>query len=85
MNGGLNEKRFYLFNTRRFAGAEFKTKGLGVVPVLYEGPFSHEAVMNAEKDLRTKGSKAAPGFMNIEGLMIFFQHSGNMLKYPFGK
>jgi hypothetical protein len=44
---------------------------VGLVPVLYRGLFTTDAVEAALADLRTNGSKAAPGFMKPEGVVCF--------------
>lgn len=69
-NYGLNEKRFSLFNTRRWNKQNVPSI-CSVVPVLYIGPFSHEAVNDALEDLEINGSKAAPGYMKPEGVIIY--------------
>lgn len=43
----------------------------GVVPVLYRGPFSTERVKFEMDALHNFGSKAAPGFENPEGVVVF--------------
>lgn len=68
------EKRFSLFNTHRWdasLAAESSVPGLGVVPVLYEGAFDTGAVQWVLEDLRDEGSKASPGFMKPEGVVVF--------------
>jgi hypothetical protein len=42
-----------------------------LVPVLYQGEFSTDAVIEALYDLMAKGSKAAPGFMKPEGIVVY--------------
>ena len=42
-----------------------------LVPVLYRGNFSTEAVEHALGVLRLNGSRAAPGFMDPEGVVVF--------------
>jgi hypothetical protein len=42
-----------------------------VVPVLYQGPFNTQAVDDMLFQLDKKGSVAAPGFMNPEGVIVF--------------
>lgn len=80
---GLSEKRFSLFNVGRW---ELTEPGKGrpscchVVPVLYRGPFDSGVVDAVLKELRTNGSKAAPGFMNPEGVVVFHAQSGGMYK-----
>jgi hypothetical protein len=66
---GLNEKRFSLFNTSRWG--EARPACCHVVPVLYRGDFTTEAVSTALERLRTLGSVAAPGFMKPEGVVVF--------------
>lgn len=43
----------------------------GVVPVLIRGPFNTAAVDHCLEILRERGSYAAPGFMNPEGVVVF--------------
>jgi hypothetical protein len=77
---GLNTKIFSLFNTTRFgeAAKEGRLGVISVVPVLYQGPFSTEAVDAALASLHATGSLAAPGFMKPEGVVIFHV-AGNYL------
>jgi hypothetical protein len=44
---------------------------VGLVPVLYRGPFTTEACENAVEWLRANGSEAAPGFGQPEGIVCF--------------
>jgi hypothetical protein len=82
------EKRFSLFNTSKWqpvltgltlADKPFP-KGLGVVPVLYEGPFLTREVEDQLFRLRTFGSQAVPGYMNPEGVVIYHVAAGNYFK-----
>ena len=82
---GMTEKRFSLFNVTRWLNATFQTPQLDVVPKLYEGPLIARidveldldlAVEQTLDDLHTKGSVAAPGFMDPEGIVIFHTASG---------
>ncbi len=75
---GLNEKRFSLFNTGRWHGVI--PSPCHVVPVLYAGPWSEEAIENALAKLRTEGSVAAPGFMRPEGVVVYHAASQSMWK-----
>jgi hypothetical protein len=52
----------------------------GVVPVLYRGPWSSEAVSTQIERLRTFGSVAAPGFLKAEGLVLFHTANGALFK-----
>lgn len=49
---------------------------VGLVPVLYEGLFSTEKVNECVRDLRHFGSKAVPGFLKPEGVVVF-HHAAN--------
>lgn len=44
---------------------------VGLVPLLYRGPFTTEACSTAIERLRTLGSVAAPGFAKPEGIVVF--------------
>lgn len=74
------EKRFSLFNTARYADAPLDVDGLGVVPVLYEGPMSTGFVNSTLTLLGATGSQAAPGFMDPEGIVIFHSAAQQMFK-----
>jgi hypothetical protein len=87
---GLDHKVFSLFNTHRWA--EIGTPGgwvgdavLATVPVLVTD--SIEALAEWVPDLLDRlyvlGSEAAPGFMNPEGLMLYFHELRTYLKAPF--
>lgn len=69
---GVQDRRFSLFNVSRWESVEETSSGLvRCVPVLYRGVFHTEAV-NATMDLlRTTGSRAAPGFANPEGVVVY--------------
>jgi len=51
-----------------------------LVPVLYQGMFTTDAVDSALNDLRQLGSCAASGFMNPEGVVVFHTASRTMFK-----
>jgi hypothetical protein len=75
------EKRFSLFNVARWTRPEVVLPACcSLVPVLYSGPFGIDAVDNALADLRTTGSKAAPGFMDPEGVVVYHQASRTLFK-----
>ncbi len=76
---GLLEKRFSLFNTHRWKD-DVRPKICSVVPTLYIGAFSQEKIQEVLEDLRTNGSKAAPGFMQPEGIVVFMSASHSMHK-----
>lgn len=95
---GLTERRFSLFNTKRWGegeGAERLTQlqvaGIAVysVPVLYEGgwiaPYGSDfdelfAPMVELNELRTAGSRAVPGYMNPEGIIVYHKASNMLFK-----
>jgi len=78
-NYGLSERRFSLFNTDRWAEAlsteitmkEFCPDCCHVVPVLYRGKFSTASIEVELELLENQGSKAAPGFMQPEGVVVW--------------
>lgn len=89
--GGINrgygapkgEKYFSLFNTSRW-DAEYNEETwpgqLGIVPVLYEGPFHHGAIQDCLSDLRKHGSFALGGFPRPEGIVVFHKAANHMFK-----
>lgn len=78
---GLTEKRFSLFNVRRWRQPDVVLPGcVSLVPVLYEGAFTLDAVNAALAELRLGGSRAAPGFMNPEGVVVFHVAAQQLFK-----
>jgi hypothetical protein len=63
------EKRFSLFNVARWA--DERPPCCDIVPLLYRGQFSQEAIDDALTALRERGSQASPGFMRPEGVIVF--------------
>lgn len=51
----------------------------GLVPILYRGPMCNEAIVESLERLRTEGSRAVPGFMNPEGIVIY--HLASRISY----
>ena len=82
-NYGMKSKVFSLFNVARWGGVpEYAfPEGLRVVPRLYVGTEDRSAEMSDY--LRKAGSLAAPGFMNPEGIMVYYSAFGAYLKAPF--
>jgi hypothetical protein len=80
---GLGEKRFSLFNTGRWVDGAPPL--CHVVPVLYIGPWSQNAIEDALEKLRTGGSVAAPGFMQPEGVVVYHAASRGMYKVTLEK
>lgn len=63
---GLTEKRFSLFDTRRWGEHNPNTPAcVSVVPVIHRNKLEE-----AKQLLIEGGSLAAPGFMNVEGVVI---------------
>jgi hypothetical protein len=67
---GLSEKRFSLFNVERWTFAELPSC-VGVVPTLYRGNFDSNSIQEVLQELSQSGSRAAPGFMDPEGIVIW--------------
>lgn len=55
-----------------------------VVPVLYTGPFDTRPIFECAAQLGLRGSKAAPGYMKPEGIVVFHTASGTGYKYTLG-
>jgi len=72
-NYGLKEKRFSLFNTARWSDDAVRPTCCGTVPVLFTGQFDTVQIYDALEDLRTNGSRAVPGFMKPEGVVIWHE------------
>jgi hypothetical protein len=92
---GLAEKRFSLFNTGRWT-SRLNTLGIEdsrcievpvchVVPVLQTGPFTTEAVDFLLGELKARGSIAAPGFMQPEGVVVYHVASKTLFKKTLDK
>jgi len=75
---GLDEKRFSLFNTARWSDPAVRPTCCHVVPVLYEGPFNTGYTTAWLEYLQILGSRAAPDYMDPEGIVVF-HHAGNNL------
>lgn len=82
---GLSEKRFSLFNTARWTEPSLYPACCSVVPVLYEGLFTTDAVAEAIMRLRSQGSYAAPGFMQPEGVIVWHEAARIMFKKTLDK
>jgi len=52
----------------------------GLVPVLYRGPFGEVAVDISMRILTFHGSRAAPGFMEPEGIIVYHVAGGHYYK-----
>lgn len=75
------ERFFYLFNDARWSGIDFSSvPGLGVVPVLYRGPFSTSTIEVILSRLEQAGSQALPGYMKPEGVVVWHEHARQLFK-----
>jgi len=90
---GMTEKVFSLFNAFRWVEAG-KPQGekqatapecCRVVPILYRGIFSGEAVDTTLNMLKLQGSFAAPGFKAPEGIIIYHEVSKTYFKKTLDK
>lgn len=78
---GLAERTFVLFEHRKFPPERPLPPRTVVVPVLYKGALTIEAINVAMDDLKTNGSKLCPGFMRPEGVVVSI--AGNRYKKVF--
>jgi hypothetical protein len=76
---GLLVKRFSLFNVGRWEGRALPLC-VSLVPVLYRGEFCTSEIKRVMHFLSLRGSSAAPGFMDPEGIIIYHSASGMMFK-----
>lgn len=94
-NYGLTEKRFSLFNTGMWCNSHedffdvlLEPQSLlipaprccYVVPILWRGLFDTRQVEHCLANLRSYGSRAAPGFMKPEGMVIYHTALGKYFK-----
>lgn len=80
---GLYERRFSLFNVKRWGGDPAlcgRPACCHVVPVLGRFDMNTMTVNECLEDLVVKGSSAAPGFMRPEGIVIYHQAANMMFK-----
>lgn len=75
---GLTERRFSLFNAHRWR--DERPSCCGVVPVLYQGVFESSEIDSRVADLRWNGSRANPGFMKPEGIIVYHAATKTMFK-----
>lgn len=75
---GMERKVFSLFNTGRWHNE--RPECCGLVPLLYAGNYSENEITNCLKDLEENGSKAAPGFMNPEGVVVYHAAARKLFK-----
>lgn len=88
-NYGLKEKRFSLFNVRLWTAA-YEAMQAGhendfpkcchVVPIITTGRIVDGVVDIALGELMNNGSKAAPGFANPEGIVVYHTAGNHLYK-----
>ena len=76
----LDHKRWSLFNVRRWMDDEARPACCHVVPLLFQGVWDPDAIHWALEGLRTMGSRAAPGFMRPEGIVIYHRQANQLFK-----
>ncbi|MCX4554113.1 RNA ligase family protein [Streptomyces sp. NBC_01500] len=79
----MGTKAFSLFNTDRFSDLDDSVSvggvPVGIVPVLYRGPFSESVITSHLREL-SRGSYAAPFFENPEGICIYHTQTKSVFK-----
>lgn len=80
----LTEKKFSLFNAGRWNQQE-KPACCDVVPILYQGKLDEGILHLLKGELSSTGSKAAPGFKNPEGMVVYYTQSKTMQKVIINK
>jgi hypothetical protein len=79
------ERRFLLFNTTRWKDEDLSAvPGLGVVPELWRGEFSTENIDRVKAELLETGSHVNPGFMDVEGIVVYHTASKSSYKVTYG-
>lgn len=76
---GLSEKRFSLFNVQVWH-EENTPECVDVVPVLWQGLLCNFDARGCLDQLAAYGSRAAPGFMKPEGIVIYHTHARVSMK-----
>jgi hypothetical protein len=80
---GMDKKVFSLFNSGRWTESDLASVDqLSVVPVLYNGEFTTDAVSSAMETLRPS-SLAAPGWDKPEGVVVFHSQIKQMFKVTY--
>lgn len=87
----LGERRWSLFNATQWTEQELRDRGLPanvhVVPTLVTAVLKPgqglDPVQLAIDELATEGSRAAPGFLDPEGIVMFHRAMGRLSKWTF--
>lgn len=85
----MKTKYFSLFNVSRWDNLKTdplaQSIGLSSVPILWQGGIDDMLIENIMIRLKQKGSIAAPGFMNPEGVVIYHTAGNCLFKKTFDK
>lgn len=76
---GLTEKRFSLFNVGKW-NPDNAPSCCHVVPILYQGEFDTTVIRGLINAMAEQGSRAVPGWMDPEGIVVFHEAAGIMFK-----
>lgn len=79
---GLTAKRLVLFTPKRYEGIVLPDR-VDLLPILYDGVYSPDALKRILDQLKEKGSTYAPGCMTPEGVVIDFVGLGLRRKVVF--
>ncbi len=66
---GLKEKTFFLFNWKRWLN-KYLPPNVALIPLLYEGDLSLDAIEETMEKLKTNGSFLVKGYMKPEGIVV---------------
>lgn len=84
---GLKEKRLALFNGHRWAAVVAEggklPERVDLVPVLYSGLYSVEALEGVKEKLKAGGSVLVPGYAKPEGVVVSFHEFRTLKKFVF--
>ena len=84
---GMDKKYFSLFAVHLFNEQYLEAHAiphLRVVPIVYQGTYTDDVLRYQIETLEKRGSYAAPGFMNPEGLVMYHEAAKQMFKYTLG-
>lgn len=76
----MTEKRFSLFNVKRWADPLVRPACCHVVPLLWEGNWDTLNVGELMTNFARTGSQASPGFMDPEGIVIYHTATKSLFK-----
>lgn len=77
---GSEPKQYPTENPLVFKSQKVLPECVGIVPILYEGPFNYDRIHDSLDDLRDNGSRASPMFMDPEGIVVFHTAANMCLK-----